>query len=227
MHRFILFDIDLTLVRTLGAGREAVDIAFDHVFGIKDASAGWAFDGKTDYHSFRALLERHGVAGTDLDLTYQRLVGGYLTAFPSTMATKGGLVFPGVIALLDALEARYGALGLATGNVERGAALKLGRFGLWERFSGGGFGEWTADRADLVLDGVTALARILGQEPDTTRAVVFGDTPHDVQSAVRLGGRGIGVATGRYSVEELLAAGASAAFPDLTHLDAILAAVEG
>ncbi|MFN0096167.1 MAG: HAD family hydrolase [Dehalococcoidia bacterium] len=225
MQRIVLFDIDLTLVRTLGAGREAVDTAFRHIHGVERASEGWRYDGKTDYHSFRALLERHGVAGKDLDAAYERLVGGFLTALPWTLQDKACEVLPGAVALVDAVIAEHGGAGLATGNTRRGAAIKLGHFGLWERFAGGGFGEWTPDRAVLVREGAAEVATTLGRRLDFADVVVFGDTPHDVDSAVRAGGRGIGVATGRFTVDELLAAGASAAFPDLTDTDAVLAAI--
>src|SRR5205823_4002987 len=47
-------------------------------------------------------------------------------------------------------EATGGILGLATGNWQEGARIKLQRVGLWSRFVLGGFGCDALDRADLV-----------------------------------------------------------------------------
>src|SRR6185295_15931948 len=66
-------------------------------------------------------------------------------------------VLPGVSALLDALDTRPDvAVGLLTGNYERGAAIKLGHFDLARRFAFGAFGDAHVDRRDLVP---VALAR--------------------------------------------------------------------
>ena len=55
--------------------------------------------------------------------------------------------------------------------------------------------------------------------------VVIGDTPDDVECGVSIGARAIGVATGRYSVEELRARGAAAVFADLTDTTAVVDAI--
>jgi hypothetical protein len=44
---------------------------------------------------------------------------------------------PGVTELLDALKASHRAVGLATGNMRRGAELMLSHFHLWDRFAAG------------------------------------------------------------------------------------------
>ncbi len=55
--------------------------------------------------------------------------------------------------------------------------------------------------------------------------VVIGDTPLDIAVAVAGGARSVGVATGSYGVEQLLASGADAAFPDLADAERVLAAL--
>ena len=69
-------------------------------------------------------------------------------------------VLPGVWPLLDALKDDGGiAIGLLTGNFERGAAIKLGHFDLWTRFAFGAFGDDHADRRALVPVAIAAAAR--------------------------------------------------------------------
>ena len=54
---------------------------------------------------------------------------------------------------------------------------------------------------------------------------MIGDTPADVACGVSIGARAIGVATGRYSVEELRACGAAAVFADLSDTAAVVRAI--
>src|SRR5215831_6403747 len=60
-------------------------------------------------------------------------------------------VLPGVVSLLNDLAARAEVMvGLATGNIESGARIKLDRGGLNRYFSFGGFGSDSEDRTELV-----------------------------------------------------------------------------
>ena len=52
--------------------------------------------------------------------------------------------------------------------------------------------------------------------------IVVGDTPHDVACALAAGARPVGVATGPFSVQQLLDSGAEAVFDDLSDTDAFL-----
>jgi phosphoglycolate phosphatase-like HAD superfamily hydrolase len=216
MRRILLFDIDMTMIRTDGAGRGAMEEAFKTEFGVGSATEGIRFDGRTDRGIFLECLERHGFGGDDLLPNFHRFSERYLELFPEWIARKGGVVLPGVTDLLDALEETDAIVGLATGNLRRGAALKLGHFGLWERFEGGGFGDNSAVRADLVRAGITELEAKFGLASGTSEVIVLGDTPLDVEAAHLAGAKALGVGTGRFTPEELLASDAEFAMADLS-----------
>ena len=55
--------------------------------------------------------------------------------------------------------------------------------------------------------------------------VIIGDTPADVTCGAAIRARPIGVATGAYSIADLNAAGAAAAFANLADTTAVLAAM--
>jgi phosphoglycolate phosphatase-like HAD superfamily hydrolase len=57
--------------------------------------------------------------------------------------------------------------------------------------------------------------------------VVIGDTPADMGCGRAIGARAIGVATGRYSVAQLLACDAAAVFADLSDTAAVMRAIVG
>ena len=124
-------------------------------------------------------------------------------------------VKPAVPETLEFLEARGECIGLATGNLEAGARIKLQRGDLWRRFPFGGFGSDAADRAELVRvairRGEARLGRSLGRE----EVVVIGDTPRDVAAAHAAGAQAVAVATGGHSLDELRACGAEKVYPTL------------
>ena len=223
MTPLILFDIDMTLVSTIGAGRAAMEQACESHFGIRNATEGMLFDGRTDRSIFLECLSRHSLPDSQLSV----LAEGYLAGLPTALAERGGSVLPGVEPLLAALLGKVPALGLATGNLRRGAEAKLAHFGLWDCFRAGGFGDDHLTRPALVADGIRALAVSLDVAPDPASAIVIGDTPLDIQAASAAGARSLGVATGRYPVDELLASGATCAVTDLSQTGEVLTLLLG
>jgi len=212
----------MTLIRTHGAGRGAVNTVLARLSGVEQATAGMRFDGRTDRAIFLEALERHGLAGPDPDAAFESFVAEYLAELKKSLEALGGVVLPGVPALLDAFENRGQPLGLATGNMERGARVKLAHFGLWERFAAGGFGDHTPVRAELVREGIGALALVIGCDPDPEATIVLGDTPLDIEAAHLAGARCLAVATGSFDTDALRDAGADWVFADLSDTARVL-----
>ncbi len=90
-------------------------------------------------------------------------------------------------------------LGLATGNLEEGARIKLEPADLWKYFQGGGFGSDSEDRVQLLW----AAVRKLSPEKEPDEVWIVGDTPRDIWAARRAGYRVAAVASGRYSMDTL------------------------
>ena len=141
-------------------------------------------------------------------------------------------IMPGVPELLDALEpleaARSVVVGLLTGNLERGAALKLASAGLDpRRFAVGAYGSDSGHRPDLPAIAARRAAAA-GRTPADLPGrdvVIIGDTPDDVACGRPIGARTVGVATGFYDVAALRAAGAAHVFPDLRDTAAVVATI--
>jgi phosphoglycolate phosphatase-like HAD superfamily hydrolase len=127
----------------------------------------------------------------------------------------------GIAEALAAAEARGHGVGLGTGNVREGARIKLERVGVHERFAFGGFGSDSEDRVELIRQGAERGAAHLGAPLAECRVVVIGDTPKDVAAARGIGAESIGVGTGSYRAEALLACGASYAFESLAEKGAL------
>jgi phosphoglycolate phosphatase-like HAD superfamily hydrolase len=123
----------------------------------------------------------------------------------------------GVLEILDALEARDDVvLGLLTGNIAPGARIKLGAAGIDpERFRVNAFGSDHEHRPELPGIAQRRASELLGMSIPGERLVVIGDTPADIECGRSLGARAIGVASGHYTVEQLLAHNPYAALPSL------------
>jgi phosphoglycolate phosphatase-like HAD superfamily hydrolase len=211
LARVILFDIDNTLLYTGGAGSVAFNETFLEMFGIPDGFARVEFSGRTDRFILEEGLGNHAVEG-GAEEYLDEFTRRYYAKLPAALAGRQGYLLPGFPELLGALKDRGARLGLATGNFSEAARIKLEHYGLWGFFEGGGFGEVSVDRHDVVKAAITSVANSV----TPGEIAVIGDTPHDVLSGTAHGALGVGVATGRYTAEELLASGAGAVFDDFS-----------
>lgn len=197
-HRVVLFDIDNTLTTSGGAGRRALERAVAEVAGVPFRAPRVPFHGRTDPAILRDILAHMGLepARALMAAIFER----YLLHLAEEIETRGaGAVLPGVAETIAALEGRPGVhLGVLTGNIARGAALKLAAHGLAAHFRFGAYGDDGEARPDLYP---VALARwrercAPGGECRAAHVYVVGDTIHDVGVARAHGARAVAVGTG-------------------------------
>ena len=206
----VLFDIDGTLLDTHGAGRAAFCRGLQHVTGVEDSLPYVSFAGNTDRRVLDEVAAHRDIAFTSAQR--KAIFDAVAEELAAALAAAPGQPVEGAKVLLEALSLRGARLGLVTGNIERGAHLKLASAGLDGYFSFGGYGDDEADRSRILR---TALAAA-GSAP--ARAVLVGDTPLDIEAGLAVGIPVLGVAAGRWDVESLLAAGATHAAPDFSDL---------
>lgn len=229
-RRLVLFDIDGTLLLTMGAGRRAITAAMAEVVGTSESAFdGVRFDGKTDPQIVSELLHAAGDPDPRDAARISAVCDRYAELLETELRrpTARVQVMPGVTALLDRLEEDSRVvLGLLTGNLARGAALKLRAGGIDpERFVVGAYGSDSAHRPALPPIAASRAERVLGRVPHGHEVVIIGDTPADVACGASLGARALAVATGGYTVEQLTAYGPYAAFSDLTDTEAVVTAI--
>ena len=226
--KLVLFDIDGTVLLSDGAGKRAVLRAMKEVFGTTGPE-GHRFDGKTDPQIVRELQRLEGHPDHHIDAHLPRAIGRYVELLGEELDRPDHrpCTLPGVCELLDALEERDDVmLGLLTGNVIQGARAKLSAVGIDpERFIVGAFGSDHEIRAELPAIARQRVLEAHGHEFSGHDIVIIGDTPSDIQCGQSLGVRAIGVATGHYSVDDLMACGAYAAFEDFSDTDSVVEAI--
>jgi phosphoglycolate phosphatase-like HAD superfamily hydrolase len=124
--------------------------------------------------------------------------------------SPGFVVKDGAVELLEKLQADGIQLGLTTGNVEEAAHIKLSRADLNRFFSFGGYGSDSPDRTELTKKALERAKELYGEGFGLANCFSCGDTPRDVEAGHGAGIRVVGVATGEYTVEDLVEAGADA-----------------
>jgi phosphoglycolate phosphatase-like HAD superfamily hydrolase len=215
----VLWDIDGTLVDSAGHGKHAFEEAFEAVVGRPPGPVEFA--GRTDHQIALAMLDHEREA-------LPRLLEQLATALEARKHAmrREGHAYPGVPETLAALHGRDGVVqSLLTGNIEANAALKVGAFGLerWLDFDVGAYGsDPHEERYELVA---VARERVTAKYGEPTRAVLVGDTPHDVRAAHEAGARAVAVATGFSDVDALRASRPDALLADLRDTAAAVEAI--
>ena len=213
----LLFDIDQTLVNTGGAGLRALNRACQKLFQVENAMDGISPHGKTDpaivREILRVRLKKPSPSSGEIDTVLE----AYLSFLKDEVHLSATYrVLPGIVSLLNHLVVHDdAALGLATGNIEMGGRVKLERGDLNRYFKFGGFGSDSEDRTELVRAAARRATDKNGTLFTPSNIFVIGDTPLDIDAGKRAGFKTVGVATGSYSPENLLASGATFAVSDL------------
>lgn len=214
-QKLILWDIDGTLMRTGMSGIYALTRAFVQLYDREPDMTRIELAGRTDRWITGRMLEHNNLPITSQAI--HDLIDLYLTFLPQELSTRGGVILPGIQELLNVFHARADvAQGLLTGNVQRGARIKLEHFSAWHYFEFGAFGDDSEWRNELGPHAVRRAGERHAVSFAPERVFVIGDTPHDVECGKVIGARTIGVATGRYSVEELAACTPTAVFADFS-----------
>lgn len=217
-----LFDVDGTLLSSGGAGKAAMENALQEIFGLADVIDGVPYAGRTDRSIGIDLLRVHGIEPTDDNL--QKMQEAYLQRLPAFLKNSSGRVLPGIKLLLETLNERDDvAIGLLTGNIRRGAEIKLTHYELWQHFPFGGFGDVHLCRNEVARMAFEESHRHCQTRISADRVWVIGDTPLDVACARAIGAKALAVATGWHKRHELEACHPDLVVSDLTDHSTFLA----
>ena len=213
--KLLLFDVDGTLISTGGAGIRALNRACQKVLALENAMDGIQPHGKTDPAIIREIFSARRL-GPNLADNTRHIIDAYLSFLAEEVGNSPNYhILPGIEAFLEEFGKLPGiAFGLATGNVENGARIKLARGDLNRHFRFGGFGSDCELRADLVRLAAERGCRDCRFSVSPNDTFVIGDTPRDIEAGRAAGFRTVGVATSTYSKEALRAAGADLVMTD-------------
>jgi phosphoglycolate phosphatase len=220
MVRLVFFDVDGTLVHTGRAGSQAFAKTFATEFNAHDGVERIKFAGRTDVSLVREFFGYHKIPATPDN--FERFFSRFVFWLDHIVERSHGEICRGVMEFLAGLGAlsHPPALGLLTGNIQLGAEIKLRRYGLWDRFSFGGFADDHEDRNHIAAAALKRAQRVVGLDLRPEEVVVVGDTPYDIQCGQFIGARVLAVATGGAKLDELKKHDPDWAVEDLTRVSA-------
>ena len=223
--RLVLFDIDGTLLSAGRAARESVLAALESTYGWSGNGSSHDFSGKTDPQIVRELVEE-SVGKERCEASLEKALESYLEELSRRLSPEMVTPKPGVPELLARLAAEPRVtLGLLTGNLERGARMKLEPPGFNPYFSFGAFGSDCADRYRLPAIAVADARERCGRVFEGKSIVIVGDSVHDVACGRMLNVRSVAVATGPTPAERLAAEAPDALLASFADVEAGLEAI--
>ena len=215
MKKLILWDIDGTLIVSGRAGIFALAKAFQKMYGHEPDFSRLDVSGRTDKWIARLVLEQQGVPASPENI--HAYLEAYLDCLQHELHSRPGRVLPGIVDLLEKFRTDPTiAQGLLTGNLERGARIKLEHYKVWHYFAFGAFGDDSPIRNELGPHAIKRASANHAVEFAPENIFVIGDTPHDIECGKAIGAKTIGVATGNFSVATLQQHQPTAVFADFS-----------
>ncbi len=225
--RLVLLDIDETMISSDGAGRRAISRVLQDRYDIDPDTIKLSMSGKTDPQILTEIMSEAGLDKKEIESNIPALIEEYLVHLETEIQdAKYYIVHEGILEVLTALAAMENAfLGLLTGNVERGARMKLERFQLNHHFPLGAYGSDSASRLDLPHVAKQRADQHFRTSFSPGEIVVIGDSIYDVLCAKHYGSISLAVNSGRTTREELEAQNPDHLFATLADTEAVIQAI--
>ncbi|MBR2865279.1 MAG: HAD family hydrolase [Elusimicrobiaceae bacterium] len=191
MKKLVLFDLDGTLINAGGAGKAALTQAVKELYGKEPKFEASYIAGRTDTDNFAIVYELvKGKKATKAEV--KKIHDKYLELLPAEVKKscqrKTYKLTAGVKKFLETLSKEKDViLALGTGNMEKGAYIKLEPSGLGQFFTLGGFGEDGKTREEMLTAAVKRAEKKFKTKISADHVFVVGDTHRDISAAKACG----------------------------------------
>jgi phosphoglycolate phosphatase len=197
-----LFDIDGTLLRSHDRIHyDSFTYGIRQIYGQHVTMDGVMFHGSTDPAILRDAFRNAGIA----EEVFRPLLPDICQVMCETVLNRRNemklTMMPGVEDVLRYLDSKGASLGVGTGNLEKIGWLKIENIGLRHWFRFGGFSDHFDMRSEMIAHAAKKARAIAGSG---ATVCVVGDTPADIEAAKTNALPTIAVATGYFSVEDLM-----------------------
>ena len=140
--------------------------------------------GYTDPIILETALERLNYTDGSLSDTIETILSNYPDRLEKLFNDhEDAHVYDDAVKLSEACKDEGWQVGLLSGNVRKAAEIKLKRFGLWDSFELGIFGDEAPNREGLVLMAEEAALKALDESYPHEKMVLVGDTAQDAVAA--------------------------------------------
>ncbi|MCY3613747.1 MAG: HAD family hydrolase [Bacteroidetes bacterium] len=216
--KLLLFDIDGTLVKPIGSGREHIEYVLSKLCGKPISTERVSFSGRTDPQILEETLTLAGLEPKQISDLLPVALARY--SDHATYASNEVHPSDGVRALLEHLRTMETVqLALLTGNVRLTAYRKLAAARMDHLFPFGAFGCDHADRNQLPAIAAARALEYCGRAFPGREIVIIGDSVHDITCGLNIGALSVAVATGYTSYQDLKSTNPDVLLRDLTDID--------
>lgn len=203
--QLLLFDIDGTILSTKGVPRKAMKRVLERRFNSFTYDDDYNYSGRTDWQIVDHLLDYGKI---DYPRDYDSLKIIFLEfAEELEKEIQNGLipyVYAGVAKLIKTLDENNNCnLGLLTGNIAKGAKLKLEAVELYQYFPIGAYGDDAKQRNNLADVALKRAQKHNESKIDKNKTWIIGDSIHDIRCAQANNLRCLAVCTGLTQRKEL------------------------
>lgn len=181
-NHLFLFDIDGTILESGGLGKIAFMSSFEKVLNVK-IDTDINFLGGIDNVIFKELYFKYNLPKESLDKYWDEFKKTYIKILSSIRSEKKWYIFPNVANTIKLLK-KISYISLVTGNIKKGAEIKLKKVNLNKYFSCGGFGDYLDSRKSLVKEAINSSQNKFKKIFPPENIYLFGDTEKDIQSAI-------------------------------------------
>ncbi|MHB1830002.1 MAG: HAD family hydrolase [Candidatus Micrarchaeaceae archaeon] len=216
--KLVLFDIDGTLLSS-GTFTKCLSKVIGEVLGPSiniESLSDRVKTGRTVRSELILITNEAGIPQGMQEELIEEILASATKEYKLELSKSPLKLLDGVEELIGNLSRREDiVLGIVTNNIREMMMLKLDNVNLLEIFSRSGLmfpGDSTGHKNDLLKLAVDNAVAKFGSRLDRKDIFYIGDQVSDVEGAKSAGAVAVGVATGRSSFEELVAAGAAAVF---------------
>ncbi|MGQ9843657.1 MAG: HAD family hydrolase [Spirochaetota bacterium] len=219
--------MDGTLIRTHGAGKNAMVKAAIEVYGTAGDMDIVNFQGRTDPLILMQSLMPHGISQQTIFSKIEQFKSSYFFYLSQAMPLFEAELLPGIRELLSALK-KFDSIiiGLLTGNFYQGALIKLQHFDIFHFFEMGVFADDTHIRNEMPYIAIQRLQALTGTPCTLNDLIIIGDTIYDIECGKTSGATTVAVATGWTDSQELLSHNPDYLFNDFSDTHAFLYSIK-
>lgn len=222
-----MFDIDETLISSDGAGRRAIGKALARMFDVDITKVKISLSGKTDPQILHEILKTSPISEEEIESRMSEILEIYISLLQEQIDNSSKyIIHKGIPELLEQLHHTENVfLGLLTGNIERGARMKLEKCNLNSYFPIGAYGSDSANRMDLPKIATQRGSNHYNNRFSPEEVTIIGDSIYDVRCAKGFGAKSLAVNTGSTQKELLEEQSPDYLFEDMSNIDQVVSAI--
>lgn len=212
MAKLVLFEVNKLLARDMKDVSEYVEEVIRSRYSIIAKVNLDDYEGKTSQEIAEAILSKNGMPQKDINEKMEKYINDLTYSYYNVAGHDRHQLLDGAKEILKDIKGKGALLGIATGEAKGVVDIRLEKTGLNGFFEVGAYAN-DGRSYDKIINAGMSKARHMGMQYD--QVFIISPYPEMISAAKAFGVDAIGVATAKYSKQELASAGADIAVNNL------------